>query len=126
MIKFSRRRRCFIYLYFYDKIANLPIRRELSGDAGPCTVALRTVRSDLQTNLGISTNLRTPEEERNYPEPMNSNISIANVRRDVLLKERDKIRQESLIALRNGDVRKVAQLTTQTAQINQILNQLEF
>jgi hypothetical protein len=57
---------------------------------------------------------------------MNSNISIANVRRDALLKERDKIRQESLIALRNGDVRKVAQLTTQTAQINQILNQLEF
>ena len=57
---------------------------------------------------------------------MNSNISIANVRRDVLLKEGDKIRQESLIALRNGDVRKVAQLTTQTAQINQILNQLEF
>jgi hypothetical protein len=78
------------------------------------------------TNLGISTNLRTPEEERNYSEPMNSNISIANVKRDALLKERDKIRQESLIALRNGDVRKVAQLTTQTAQINQILNQLEF
>jgi hypothetical protein len=56
---------------------------------------------------------------------MNANTLTSVTSRDSLLKELEKIRAESLIALRNGDFRKVAQLTLATARLNQSIAQAE-
>jgi hypothetical protein len=49
---------------------------------------------------------------------MNGSISVSNSAPESLRKELEKIRQESLIALRKGDYRRVGLLTTETARIN--------